>query len=148
MKPGIILGLATAVPAFLVLLIPVGEPTSAFAALITGAVIAVVCELSSPTRLKLTWARGAALVVWWVIVGILVGITEAMAAAMVQPPGLGAGIIGLVGSWVLGIWGAIVGYVVGRLESKGPLWQFSLRTLLIVMTVIAVLLGMAKFNYS
>ena len=72
----------------------------------------------------------------------------AIAAGLSGPPGLGGGIIGLVGQWVLGIWGTIVGYVIGRCESKGHSWRFILRTLLIVMTVIAVLLGMAMFFFS
>jgi hypothetical protein len=80
MKPGIILGLATAVPAFFVLLVPMGEPKSAVAALVTGTVLAVACELSSPPRLKLTWAKSRVVVLWWTVVGILVGIAEAFAA--------------------------------------------------------------------
>ncbi|WP_145063160.1 hypothetical protein [Adhaeretor mobilis] len=70
--------------------------------------------------IQFAWARGAALVVWWVILEFLVGEIVAVAAGLSGPPGLGGGIIGLVGKWVLGIWGPIVGYVIGRCESKRP----------------------------
>jgi hypothetical protein len=146
-KPGFILGLAIAVPAFFVIMIFAGEPMSALAALAAGIVLSAVSELSNPTRLKFAWARGTALVVWWVVLGFLVGEIVAVAAGLSGPPGLGGGVIGLVGQWVLGIWGPIVGYVIGRCESKGHSWRFILRTLLIVMTVIAVLLGMAMFFF-
>jgi hypothetical protein len=122
MNPGIILGLATAVPAFFVLLVPMGEPKSAVAALVTGTVLAVACELSSPPRLKLTWAKGRVVVVWWTVVGILVGIAEAFAAGSFidggGPDNLYAAVVAIVGSLYLGILGGSVGFVVGLYQAK------------------------------
>jgi hypothetical protein len=122
MKPGLILGLATALPAFLVLLIAVGEPESAFAALAAGVVLSAACELLSSTRRKLTWAKGARLVVWWTVVGILVGVAEAFTAGFFVdvPPGhFGALMVAVVGSLFLGILGGFAGLAVGQRESKG-----------------------------
>ncbi|TWU29483.1 hypothetical protein [Bythopirellula polymerisocia] len=148
MKSGLILGLATAVPAFLVLLIPMGEPTSAIAALVAGIVLSAVCGLLSPTRRKSTWAKGKVLVVWWTVVGILVGVAEGFAAGVfidVPPGDFLAMMVAVLGSLYLGILGSSVGFVIGLAHSyqlrPSQFTKFSLRSLLLVVTCVAVVLA-------
>jgi peptidoglycan/LPS O-acetylase OafA/YrhL len=117
MKAGLILGLATAGPAFLCLFFAVDEPPSAFAALFAGIVLSILCGLlCSSAR-----ADSAAAIVWWAVGGALVGIAEAVAAAAVThgPENMAGGMILVVGTPPLAILGAVVGAMIGAVRLNG-----------------------------
>ncbi len=111
MKPGLNLGIATGVPAFICLFFGLDEPESAFAALFVGVALALVWGL----LLQAVRPGSAASILLWTVGGTLVGIASAVAAAAVTegPENLAGGMILIVGSQSLGILGAIVGAIIG-----------------------------------
>ena len=110
MIAGFILGLVTAVPAFVWLFWGIDERASVFAALITGIAFSMVCGLLIS---RIARAASAAWVVWWGVAGMLVGISEAVAGGAACSVSLGTGIIIAVGSPALGILGGVLGAFLG-----------------------------------
>lgn len=147
LKPGLTLGIATAVPAFFCLFFGIDEPESAFAALLVGMVLSIAFGL----LIKPARAGSAASILWWIVSGVFIGIVSAVAAAAMTdgPENMVGGMILIIGGAYLAIWGGIVGAIIGlvqyfsRFDTRPSIeWQFSLHTMLIVTTMIAVVLGL------